>query len=146
MAQNSDQAVVVPRNFRLLEELENGQRGVSDGSISWGLEDDDDILMTRWRCIIIGPPRSAYEGRIYNVRIECGDHYPERPPRVQFVTRVTLRGVDSQGVVQSDQVQILKTWRRSYTIQSLLQELRRLMASPENKKTTQPPENSTYSH
>jgi len=49
-----------------------------------------------------------------------------------------------QGTVLGDQVQILKNWRRSYTIQSLLQELRRLMASPENKKTGQPPENSTY--
>jgi len=144
MAQNSDQAVVVPRNFRLLEELENGQRGVSDGSISWGLDDEDDMTMTRWRAVIIGPPRSAFEGRLYQVKIECGEHYPDRAPVVRFVTRVILKGVDANGAVLPDQFQILKSWRRSYNLQSLLQELRRLMASPENKKTGQPPENSTY--
>lgn len=53
---------IVPRNFRLLEELEKGEKGIGDGACSYGLADDD-ILMHNWHATILGAPHVKY---IYN--------------------------------------------------------------------------------
>ena len=43
--------------------------------------------------------KTCYESRMYQLRIECGTDYPDKPPNVWFLTRVNMKSVDSGGRV-----------------------------------------------
>ncbi|KAG9309910.1 ubiquitin-conjugating enzyme/RWD-like protein [Chiua virens] len=135
----------VPRNFRLLEELEKGEKGIGDGSCSYGLEDSDDILMSNWNGTIIGPGHTVHENRIYSLKIHCGDSYPEKPPTVQFLSRVNLPFVNqTDGKVDPAKLGVLAQWGRDSSIETILVGIRREMGSFNNRKLPQPPEGSTF--
>ncbi|TCD65855.1 E2 ubiquitin-conjugating protein mms2 [Steccherinum ochraceum] len=135
----------VPRNFRLLEELEKGEKGIGDGSCSYGLEDGDDIMMSNWNGTIIGPGHTVHENRIYSLKITCGESYPERPPNVQFVSRINLPFVSAtDGKVDPTKLPVLAHWSRNSSIETVLIEIRKEMATFNNRKLPQPQEGSVF--
>ncbi|KAL7772010.1 hypothetical protein CFE70_001963 [Pyrenophora teres f. teres 0-1] len=111
----------VPRNFRLLEELEKGEKGL--GAVL----------------------QSVHENRIYSVSIHCGPDYPDTPPEIKFTSKINLPCVNPQnGKVDASKLPCLAQWKRDFTMETILIELRRYMALPQNKKLPQPPEGTTF--
>ncbi|KAF9900268.1 E2 ubiquitin-conjugating protein mms2 [Linnemannia zychae] len=135
----------IPRNFKLMEELEKGEKGIGDGTCSYGLTDGDDMLMSHWNGTILGPGHSVHENRIYSLRLYCGNSYPDDPPTVSFTSRINLPCVNqTTGLVDSSKLACLSNWKRHYGLETVLTELRREMALPQNRKLPQPPEGSFY--
>ena len=46
-----------------------GEKGVGDGTISWGLADDGDMSMTRWTGTIIGPHKVYTPQNVYALQL-----------------------------------------------------------------------------
>lgn len=117
--QPSNMAAKVPRNFRLLEELEKGEKGlgagIADRLSRMGLIPNRGVLHRPggWRRPAhvqlerdhLGPAsrmrhiysmlladclQSTHENRIYSLKIHCGDEYPDVPPDVTFLSRINL--------------------------------------------------------
>ncbi|EAU90018.2 ubiquitin-conjugating enzyme [Coprinopsis cinerea okayama7 len=145
MAKGAFPLIQLPRNFRLLEELEKGEKGIGDGSCSYGLEDGDDIMMSNWNGTIIGPGHTVHENRIYSLKITCGENYPDSPPDVQFLSKINLPFVNpNNGKVDASKVNVLANWTRNSSIETVLVEIRKEMASFNNRKLPQPPEGSMF--
>ncbi|ONM54066.1 Ubiquitin-conjugating enzyme E2 variant 1C [Zea mays] len=150
--------VVVPRNFRLLEELERGEKGIGDGTVSYGMDDADDIYMRSWTGTIIGPHnfmsscinlfsylKTVHEGRIYQLKLFCDKDYPEKPPSVRFHSRINLTCVNHEtGVVDPKKFSVLGNWQRDYSMEYILTHLKKEMTSPQNRKLVQPPEGTFF--
>lgn len=89
--------------------------------------------------------QSVHENRIYSVKIYCDDNYPDKPPTLQFLSKVNLPCVDPRtGKIDPSKLPCLANWRRDYTMETVLIELRRYMALPQHKKLPQPPEGSMF--
>ncbi|KAF4321418.1 hypothetical protein BBO99_00001229 [Phytophthora kernoviae] len=145
MAKHGAEVVIVPRNFKLLEELENSEKGHGDMSISYGLEQADDIFLTNWIGTILGPAGTCHDGRIYSLRIHCSDQYPHMPPEVHFTSRINMSCVDPQmGRVDPRRLGALGSWHRNNGIENVLVAIRAEMASPTNRRLPQPPEGSNF--
>ncbi|KAM3077702.1 E2 ubiquitin-conjugating protein mms2 [Clarireedia jacksonii] len=92
-------AAKVPRNFRLLEELEKGEKGLGAEACSYGLTDGDDLYMSNWNGTILGPPHGVHENRIYSLTMHCGPDYPDVPPSIKFTNKINLPAVQEDGKV-----------------------------------------------
>jgi hypothetical protein len=57
---SSGEQIIIPRNFKLLEELEKSEKGGGDMNISFGLVTPDDIFLTDWNGSIFGPPGVSF--------------------------------------------------------------------------------------
>jgi len=125
--------------------MEEGEKGIGDGSCSYGLENSEDMTLTNWNGTILGPYGTNFDGRIYTLKIVCGPDYPKKAPTVKFLTKINLGCINSSnGNIDVSKFAVLKNWDKSYTLEHILTGLKNEMASSANKKLVQPKEGEMY--
>mmetsp|Transcript_16386 Transcript_16386/g.48914 ORF Transcript_16386/g.48914 Transcript_16386/m.48914 type:complete len:139 (-) Transcript_16386:49-465(-) len=134
--------IVVPRNFRLLEELDAFEKGHGDMSISAGLVAADDIFLTHWNATVLGPVGSTYDNRFFGMRVTCGENYPKVPPAVKFENKINMNCVDQQGNL--DVSKVVPRWSYNCGIHTILSGIRHQMVQADNRRRPQPPEGTNY--
>ena len=133
-------STLLPRDFVLrLELAEEGRKGGDEGTVSWGPTDPDDGDMVNWTASVTGPPDTAFAARTYQLSIECGPRYPDKPPLVRFVTKVNMSCVDGEsGAVRTP---YLARWSRAndeISMRGVLLDLRMKMQHVEERHKEQP--------
>ena len=142
---SSQEVIIVPRNFKLLDELENAEKGKTSMEVSFGLAQGDDITLSGWQCTILGPMGSPVEGRIISLLLHCGPNYPREEPTVTFQTKVNFPFVNGQGKGNFTGAHKISPPNASgYTIEGYLLKIRQYLAKPDHKKLPQPPDGTTY--
>ena len=89
----------VPRNFKLLDELEEAERSIKGGAdVSLGLAGDDPSLSS-WNCSIFAQAGGG-EPRMWSLSLYCDKDYPAKPPTIKFSSKVAMDCVDAKGNVR----------------------------------------------
>ncbi|KAJ1280760.1 hypothetical protein BS78_04G257900 [Paspalum vaginatum] len=74
--------------------------------------------LLHWEVVIDGPEDSPYAGGTFPVDVQFTDHYPSKPPKITFKTKVYHPNIDSEGQMVLDIFQ--DKWSPALTIHRLL--------------------------
>mmetsp|Transcript_15961 Transcript_15961/g.55687 ORF Transcript_15961/g.55687 Transcript_15961/m.55687 type:complete len:135 (-) Transcript_15961:240-644(-) len=129
MASEGKEAVIVPRNFYLLAELEDAEKTAEGRGFSYGLTASDDMTLTSWTASIF-----TRDGNLLSVHMSAGSSYPDVAPQAWFTGELAGRAASVAGSktsvdgmeawpVRPDVCTYLRDWRRGCDLKGLLQDL-----------------------
>lgn len=136
---SSQDTIVIPRNFILLEEQEKSEKGNYPYGVSIGLATMDDIFLHSWNGFIMTDGRSCKWGEVaLNFEIYCNDNYPNVPPSsVKCITALGdesigfkdatgkyIKVTDANGIVTNN-LPVLKNWTRNNRMIDIMVQLKK---------------------
>ena len=109
---------------RLLKDLQKIQKE-EDSGLNASPEEDNLFV---WEAIIEGPERTAWEGGLFELRLEFTENYPTKAPNVSFKTEIFHPNVYSDGRICLDI--LMNQWSPVYDVWAVLTSIRSLLCDP----------------
>ncbi|MES1914027.1 MAG: Ubiquitin-conjugating enzyme E2 2 [Cercozoa sp. M6MM] len=87
---------------------------------------EDNLL--EWNAVIFGPDETPWEGGVFHLRMSFSEEYPNKPPKVVFVTELFHPNVYANGSICLDILQ--KNWTPIYDVAAVLTSVQSLLSDP----------------
>ncbi|CDW88223.1 ubiquitin-conjugating enzyme e2 2-like [Stylonychia lemnae] len=113
---------------RLLKDLKKLQNEDSSSGIT-ATPDEDSLY--RWKAVIFGPDDTEWEGGIFRLILEFTEDYPNKPPKVKFLSKMFHPNIYNDGSICLDILQNM--WSPVYDISSILTSIQSLLCDPNTK-------------
>lgn len=93
-----------------------------------------------WEAIIFGPDETIWEDGVFRLDLRFSDDYPNRPPKVKFLTKMFHPNIYTNGQICLDI--LAHQWSPVYDVSSILTSIQSLLCDPNPNS----PANAEASH
>lgn len=87
---------------------------------------EDNVMV--WQAVILGPDDTPWEGATFNLLLEFSEDYPNKPPKVRFVSKLFHPNVYADGQICLDILQ--NNWSPIYDVAAVLTSIQSLLSDP----------------
>merc|ERR1712223_1459128 len=91
-----------------------------------GSPQENNIMI--WDAVIYGPADTPFEDGTFKLQIEFSEEYPNKPPRVKFISKMFHPNVYADGSICLDILQ--NRWSPTYDVSSILTSIQSLLDEP----------------
>ena len=84
-----------PARRRLMRDFRRLQKDPPQGVTGAPMASD----IMKWNAVIFGPDDTPWEGGTFNLLMEFSEEYPNKPPKVTFVTKLFHPNIYTNGML-----------------------------------------------
>ncbi|XP_009631942.1 ubiquitin-conjugating enzyme E2 2-like isoform X1 [Nicotiana tabacum] len=81
-----------------------------------------------WNAVIFGPDDTPWDGGTFKLTLQFTEDYPNRPPKVYFMSRMFHPNIYADGSISLDILQ--NEWRPIYDVAAILISIQSLLCDP----------------